>query len=359
MFKRLIAASLAACSLLVIAGLSSNSSANAQSATMAATMAGTQTAATPVCGQLGSLVNVPATPDPANATKGAIVFVPKSTDASYWLIVRKGVDDRAKELGYKSDYQGTAKASDIAGQVDLVRNLITSKPAGILLAASDSKALVAPAQEAAKAGVPLVTVDSGVDGTDPLTYIATDNVGAAASAATTLAKLVGDKGKVADIALDAGSQTGTEREKGFTDEMTKNHPGITLLPTQYTKGCDPATALNTATDILTANPDIAGIYAAGGPCGLGVAQAVKAKGLQGKVQIITFDPIPEVIPLFEEGTIQAMIAQDPYQMGYCGATAVDAAIHGKTIPVKQVGIAVTVITMDNYKSAAVQKLLNP
>ncbi len=327
-------------------------------ATMEATMAATAETVAELCGQLSDLNKTAATAVPGAPSKGSIVFVPKSTDASYWLIIKKGAEDRAKTLGYTIDYQGVAKASDIAGQVDLVHNLITRKPAGILLAATDAKALAGTAEEAAKAGVPLVTVDAGVTGDAPLTYIATDNLGASRDAAKALAAMIGEKGKVADIGLDAGSQTGTEREKGFADEM-KLHPGITVVPVQYTKGCDPATALNTATDILTANPDLVGIYAAGGPCGLGVAQAVKAKGLQGKVKIVTFDPSPDTVPLFEEGTIHGLVAQDPYQMGYCGVTAVDAAINKKAIPVKQVAIGVVVITKDNYKTPAVQKLLNP
>jgi ribose transport system substrate-binding protein len=358
MLKKLSLTTFLGCIVLGIALWASGNAVRAQDGTPAATMAATETAAS-LCGPLSSLVVSPATPDPTNASKGAIVYVPKSTDASYWLAVRKGVDTRAKELGYKSDYQGPAKAADIAGQVNLVTNLITSKPAGILLSASDTKALIAPAQAAAKAGVPLVTVDAGIASEDALAYIATDNVAAAGVAADTLAKLVGDKGKVGDLGLDAGSQTGIEREQGFVDAMKKNHPNITVVPVQYTKGCDPATALNTATDILTANPDLVGFYSAGGPCALGIAQAVKAKKLEGKVKIVTFDAITESLPLFEDGTITAMVAQDPFQMGYCGATVIDAVIHGVKLPTTKVGIGVTVITKDNYKSPEVQKLLNP
>ena len=46
-----------------------------------------------------------------------IVFIPKSTDVTYWLFLRKGAADKGKELGYKIDYQGVARESEIAGQV--------------------------------------------------------------------------------------------------------------------------------------------------------------------------------------------------------------------------------------------------
>src|SRR5271154_7623848 len=66
--------------------------------------------------------------------QGTIVFIPKSTSATFYLFLVKGAKDRAKELGYTIDYQGPATESEIASQVDLVRNISRYKPAGILLA---------------------------------------------------------------------------------------------------------------------------------------------------------------------------------------------------------------------------------
>src|SRR5262247_1926897 len=85
------------------------------------------------------------------ANQGTIVFIPKSTSATFYLFLVKGAKDRAKELGYKIDYQGPASESEVASQVDLVRNITRSKPAGILLAALDSKGLIPPVEDADKA----------------------------------------------------------------------------------------------------------------------------------------------------------------------------------------------------------------
>ena len=86
-------------------------------------------------------------------------------------------------------------------------------------------------------------------------------------------------------------------------------------------------------------------------------QAVKAKGLDKKVKIVAFDPSPEVLPLFDDGTIQAIIAQDPYQMGYQGVAAIDAFMNGKKIENKKFELAPVLITPENVKSPEVQKLL--
>src|SRR5690242_674659 len=77
--------------------------------------------------------------DPATGAESkAIVFIPKSTDVTYWLFLRKGAADKAKELGYTVQYQGVSRESDVTGEVNLVRNVVSSRPAGILCAATDA-----------------------------------------------------------------------------------------------------------------------------------------------------------------------------------------------------------------------------
>ncbi|MCC7209802.1 MAG: substrate-binding domain-containing protein, partial [Anaerolineae bacterium] len=87
------------------------------------------------------------------------------------------------------------------------------------------------------------------------------------------------------------------------------------------------------------------------------AQAVKAAGLQGQVAIVTFDPNPEVMPLFEDGTIAAIIAQNPYQMGVQAVDAIDAAIKGYAIRNKNVMIPAVIITPENYNTPEIQALV--
>ena len=98
-------------------------------------------------------------------------------------------------MGYTIDYQGPATEADIAAQVDLVRNVIKRKPAGILLAALDSKALIPPVEEAMAAGIPVAMVDSGID-SDCARSPASSPIStrAAFMAGEEMAKLLGEKG---------------------------------------------------------------------------------------------------------------------------------------------------------------------
>ena len=166
--------------------------------------------------------------------------------------------------------------------------------------------------------------------------------------------LLGEKGLVANLGIQAGSVS-SKRSTGFNDAIAK-FPDMKVLPTQWTNA-DAATSMNIAGDLLNGNPDLAGFFSACAPTAVGICQAIKAKGLEKKLKVVTFDPSPEILPLFESGVIQCIIAQDPYQMGYQGVGYIDQARKNVAIDKKKVELPPVLITPDNYKSPEVQKLL--
>jgi ribose transport system substrate-binding protein len=292
----------------------------------------------------------------ATAQDKVLAWIPKATNSTFWLAVKRGAEKAGAELGYEILYVGVQDQTNIAGQVNLVNDMVVRKVNGILIAATDAKALAPAVEQAIKRGVPVITLDSGVDSDAPYAYIATDNIGAAKLAAETLAKLIEGKGKVGDIGITAGSQTGREREDGFLDGM-KAYPEIDVLPVQYS-GCDPAKSLNVATDFYTANPDLVGFFGACDGGGTGSGQLVKQKGLKGKVHVVSFDTSPEELQLFKDGFIDALIVQDPFQMGYRGVHAMDKVLKGEKVEPRVVEIPAQVVTADNVNDPEIQDLLN-
>jgi len=285
-----------------------------------------------------------------------VAFIPKSTNSTFWLALLKGVQEAGAPLGYKVLYQGVAEQTDIAGQVNVVNDMVSRHVRGILIAATDAKALAPAVENAIKRGVPVITVDSGVDSNAPYAYIATDNIGAARLAADTLAGLIGSKGVVGDIGITAGSVTGRQREDGFVSRMKENYPGIKIVAVQYC-ACDPAKALNIASDMLAGNPNLNAFYGACDGAGTGAAQIVKQRSLRGKIKTVSFDVSPEEFQLFQDGFVDALIVQDPYTMGYTGMQDLDKVIKGGHISEKLVQIPAVVVTKDTLGKAQVQKLL--
>lgn len=292
----------------------------------------------------------------ASSQKLAILVCPKTVASSFWLTVREGAYAAGKEYGAEIIWKGPAVETDIAGQISIVEDNTNKRVNAIALAACDVKALYAPAKRALDKGIPVISLDSGLDPDPTLSLVATDNLKGAIDAGNILAKLIGGKGKVACIPYIPGASTSIERERGFKLAISK-FPDIKLVAVQYSES-DVAKAMSVTENILTANPDLDGIFAANEPGAIGVSRAVKARRLAGKVKIVAFDASPLEIEMLKNGTIQGLVVQNPYKMGYTAVKACIDVLHRKKIP-KRIDTGVEVVTMSNYYQPYIQELLFP
>jgi ribose transport system substrate-binding protein len=284
-----------------------------------------------------------------------ILVAPKAIASSFWLTVKAGAQKGGEESGVDIVWKGPDAETDIAGQIAIIEDYINKKVGAIVMAACDADALVPVIEKARRAGIPVVVIDSGVNSDIPVSMVATDNIEGGKKAARILAQLIGEKGKVACIPMVPGAATSIQREKGFRDEIA-NHPGLDLVAVQYSQS-DVAKGMAVTEDILTAHPDLAGIYAASEPGAIGAAQALVGRGVAGKVKLVAFDSAPNQVQALKDGSIDALIVQDPYRMGYLGVkTAVDV-LNGKT-PEKHIDTGVTVVTRENLNEPDIHKLLN-
>jgi ribose transport system substrate-binding protein len=299
------------------------------------------------------------TTDSQNADTGSkkkIAIIVKGTENVFYQSVKAGADAAAKETGVEYYFTGSsAGETDINGQVSLVENAISQKVSGIIIAASDAKALVPVTEKAIAAGIPVIVIDSGLQTDKYTSFLTTDNVAAANAAGESLAKMLNGKGKVAIVNFVAGAQGAIEREKGFKDAMAK-YPGIEVLQTQYYNN-DKQKALSLTQDILTANPDLDAIFACNEPGTVGVGRALKEKNNR-KVIEIGFDSSDDIIPLIKDGYLKGTIVQMPYNMGYLGVKAMVDKLNGKEV-VKNQDTGFTFVTPENMESPESQKALYP
>lgn len=292
----------------------------------------------------------------APLTGKRIAVVPKGTVHEFWLTVKAGAEAAARETGVEVIWKGPAKETDVPGQIAILESFISQKVDAIVMAACDSKGLVATVQKAVDAGIPVVTIDSGVDSDLPISFVATDNPRGAGEAAHALAKLIGEKGEVGLIPFVAGAATSNMREQGFKDAL-KSYPGVKLVATLYSQS-DASKAMEVTENMLQAHPNLAGIFAANEPGAVGAARALEQRGLAGKVKLVAFDASPAEIEALKKGTIQALVVQNPYRMGYDGVMAAVKRLRGETVP-KRIDTGVTVVTAKNLSSPEVQQILYP
>ena len=143
------------------------------------------------------------------------VFVPGVMGNAFYVSMECGIRAEAAKYGFKVDIQG-APQFDPSLQTPIVNAVVAAKPAGLLIAPTDSKAMFVPISQAVDSGIKVALVDTTLDDTSKvITAIATDNTAGGAAAADALAKLIGEKGEVMAIAFQAGASTSDQRQKGF------------------------------------------------------------------------------------------------------------------------------------------------
>lgn len=205
-----------------------------------------------------------------------------------------------------------------------------------------------PLLQAKNAGVKVGLVDTTLNNTSvAVTSVSTDNAAGGAAAADALAKLIGEKGTVLVIAFKNGVSTSDQRTQGFIDAI-KKHPNIKLLPTQSADKT-PAKATTIVNGTLSEHPDLVGIFATNQDVASGAATAIRQVNKQGQIKIVGFDAGPVQVKALQDGSVQALIAQMPYQIGVQAVDQIAAALKGQT-PKTHVGTQVFTLTKDNMST---------
>lgn len=288
--------------------------------------------------------------------KYTIAVIPKGTTHDFWLTVKAGAEAAAQEFDAETVWKGPDKETEVVKQINIIEDFITMEVDAIVMAACDAEAMAGVVKRAMDAGIPVVTIDSGVKSDDPVTFVATDNVAGAKAAGEELARLIGGSGEVGLIPFVKGAATSEMREQGFKEAIAK-YPDIKLVATLYSES-DATTGMNVTQDMMTAHPELDGIFAANEGGAIGAAQAIRADGKAGEIKLVAFDASDEQIAALKEGVIQALVVQNPYKMGYEGVKAAIDHLEGRPVE-KRIDTGVTVVTMQNFHDPEIQQVLYP
>jgi ribose transport system substrate-binding protein len=284
-------------------------------------------------------------------------FVQGVAGDEFYITMQCGIQAEAQKQGATVNTQGPAKF-DPTLQKPIIDSVVASNPNALLVAPTDVSAMQAPLKAAAANGIKVVLVDTTVN--DPsfaASQISSDNTGGGAEAFKALQQLNPNGGKVMVMSVDPGISTTDQRAAGF-EAAVKADPKFSYLGIQYSHN-DPATAAKIMTAALAKDPDIVGVFATNLFSAAGTGTGVKQANKQSTVKIVGFDAGPDQVAQLKDGTVQALIAQDPYQIGVDGVDQAVAALKGGQVnPKIQTGFHV--LTKDNidgdgkqyaYKSA--------
>jgi ribose transport system substrate-binding protein len=186
--------------------------------------------------------------------------------------------------------------------------------------------------------------------------VATNNVEGGRMAARRLGQVLGGRGQVGIIGFMPGSGATMEREEGFQDEMKKLYPGVELLGVQYGMA-DRAKAMAATENVLTAHPDLAGLFADNESSSSGAVQALKSRNAR-QVTMVAFDASEQLVADLRGGAIDSIVVQNPFRMGYESVRMIGLKLRGETPPA-HIDSGVALIVREDLAKADVQALLFP
>jgi ribose transport system substrate-binding protein len=298
---------------------------------------------------------------PAVAQQPTIPIIVKDTTSFYWQIVLAGARKAGQDLGVKVPELGAQSEADINGQIAILENAVSSKPAAIVISPTQRAALGKPIDEAAKS-VKIVGIDSAADSKAFTSFLTTDNVQGGRIAADGLAAAITKQygkaeGEVALVTHLPGVGSLDERAKGFKEQLASKYPGIKLVADKVSDGTANG-GLNITTDLLTAFPNLRGIFASNLIQAQGAIQAIAESKAQAKVKLVGFDSDDKLVKALKDGVMAATVVQDPFRMGYDGVKTALAASKGEKVEAF-VDTGANLITGENMNGARAQELLNP
>ena len=284
-----------------------------------------------------------------------VALVAKSTQTEFWLSVFAGAEAAATEYNLKLTITGPETEEDYEAQNRMVADAVAAGAEALVFSAIDYENNASAIDDAARAGVKIVAIDSSVASEMVSTYIGTDNYDAGRMAAQAALERVEGELTVGIVNYDISSANGQEREHGAVDLLQES--GRAEVAAVINTLAEAGQAKEDTEAMLAEHPEINVLLAFNEPTSVGAAEAVSALGLSESVFLVGFDSNVVTVDGLQEGSVDALVVQNPYAMGYLGVESAYKLLAGqgdsldKTVDTStQVVDRENIFTMDSQKA---------
>ena len=264
------------------------------------------------------------------AKKYKTVLLVKSLGNGFFEAVRDGGLEAAKELGdVESIYMGPS-SSTAEGQIEIIESLIAQHVDAIAISANDRDALIPVCKKAMKAGIKVMSFDSGINvGGRMVDLVPSVEELIGRQQVQLIAELTGNKGKIGIVSSTSQATNQNAWIKWMYEEIKKpEYKDMEIVEVAY--GDDAADkSYREAVGLMQKYPDLAGIIS---PTTIGIlasAKAIEDEGKQGKVQLTGLGLPSEMQHYIEDGTCKQMALWNPVDLGYTSTYIMEALITGK------------------------------
>jgi ABC-type sugar transport system substrate-binding protein len=286
----------------------------------------------------------------ATAAGKDIVYLTPGLDLPFWRYLSKGIEATVKAKGY--GFQALDSHNSAQTQLQNAQDSIARGVAGIVISPTDSSTAPSVLTLAKRAKIPVVIGDIGTNSGDYSSFIISDNYRGAHDVGVALAKALKKKGweggSVGIVAISQARKNGQARTKGFLDGLKEGGFTGKQAGMQQMQSYTADETFKFTQDLLTANPDMRGLFIQTDQPAIGALRAIKAARRDGQVLLAAFDGIPEFVDLLKSGQIVVSGMQQPYLMGVRSGEALLETLDGKT-PKKEILVPILAVTSENIE----------
>lgn len=267
------------------------------------------------------------------------IIILTNGSSPFWDAAARGARDAADKLAIQqSGLRIVIDRNDfkVEGQIDKLKQYASSTDVvGVAISVTDANApaIVDEMKALRESGVKVITIDSDVDretGREArFAYLGTDNLVAGRELGRAVQALRPKGGTYATFVGLKGAANARERIGGFAETVGENFRQVE----NFGDGGDPNVARTNVRDALNRHPDLdvlVGIWSYNAPA---IVDIVKQLGVRDRVTVAAFDADPPTITGMEQGFVDVMIVQNPYQMGYQGVRLLKALLDDDQQPI--------------------------
>ena len=298
------------------------------------------------------------------AQRFLIAVIPKGTTHEFWKSIHAGAIKAAREFSSQGtaveiNWKGPLREDDREQQIQVVEGFTSQGISGIVLAPLDDRALVRPVEEAARAGIPTVIIDSALNTERIVSFVSTDNLKGGMLAAGRMGELLKGRGKVLMLRYQEGSASTQQREEGFVRELRSKYPEIVLISSDQYAGPTRDTAKRASENLLNRYADdIQGVFTPNESSTAGMLLALQDIEKAGRIMFVGFDTSQAFVDAMRNKQLHGIVVQNPFNMGYLGVKTMVGHLLGQPVE-KRIDTGVMMITPDNLESPESQELLHP
>ncbi len=256
--------------------------------------------------------------------KYTIGFVVSTQTNPFFVTLKQGAEDKAKELGVELIVLDSQ--DDPSKELANMEDLITKNVDLIIVNPTDSDAIVNSIIAANEAGIPVITVDRASNGGEVLAHVASDNIEGGKMAGEYIIEQLKGKGKVVELEGIAGTSAARERGEGFNQTIEKSDIEVVA---RQTADFDRVKGLEVMENILQSQPEIDAVFAHNDEMALGALEAIKAS--KRDILVVGFDATDDAVASIEAGDMAATVAQQPELMGKIAVETAVKALKGEKV----------------------------